>query len=366
MMDRKFNVSYLMREHLAILEGYKGVEPPETLAAKAMIPLDMVIKLNGNENPFGCSPNVYEALANFKSYHLYPDPEQITIRGVLSKYVAIGTDQIVAGNGCDELIDLLMRIFLGPGDSVVDCTPTFGMYSFTAKLHGANVVNVPRDENFSVNIDEVSAELSTRAKIVFIASPNNPTGNLTPVGHIQRLLDTGAIVVVDETYHEFCGATVVPLIGKYQNLVVLRTLSKWAGLAGLRFGYGLMSPNLVAQLIRIKPPYNVNAAAEVAAHASLNDSVYLMRNVSQIVHERDRMSALLSSLPGVKPLPSEGNFILCQFPEGKGPRIYQELALKGIFVRYFDTPRLKDHLRISVGLTEHTKQLIGALEEILR
>jgi histidinol-phosphate aminotransferase len=172
--------------------------------------------------------------------------------------------------------------------------------------------------------------------------------------------------VVDETYHEFCGHTVLPLVEAYPNLVVLRTFSKWAGLAGLRIGLGVMHPEVAQTMMSMKPPYNVNLAAEVALLASLEDRPSLLARVQTIVAERERMMGLLEQIPGVKPWPSQANFILCQLPEGRGKEVFEGLCRKGIFLRYFSAPRLRDFVRASVGLPAETDALVEALAELVR
>ena len=354
-----------MVRHIRALKTYEGVDPTEVLAQQAGIPADQVIRLNGNENPFGPSPRVAEALAAYPYYNQYPDPDQRSLRAVLSDYLNVPAEQIVAGNGSDELIDMVLRIFLEPGQKVIDPTPTFGMYRFSAAVCGGQAVSVPRNEIFDVDVDEIERVLDDDTKVAFLASPNNPTANVAQERQVRRLLETGLIVVVDETYHEFCGYTLIPLLEEYPNLIVLRTFSKWAGLAGLRIGLGIMDPGLALVMMGMKSPYNVNVAAEAALTASLEDRDELLRRVECIVQERGRLFSKLQSLPGVTPWPSQANFILTQLPQGRGKELFEGLARKGIFVRYFGGDRLEDFVRISVGLPEQTDAVISALESLL-
>jgi histidinol-phosphate aminotransferase len=175
------------------------------------------------------------------------------------------------------------------------------------------------------------------------------------------------VVVIDEAYYEFCNQTVANLVPNHDNLVVLRTMSKWAGLAGLRIGYGIMNPGLVNHIVDIKSPYNVNVAAEAALLASLEDAPALLDNVAKIVSERDRLQAALEEMAGITPWPSEGNFILCQLanPE-EASRVYEDLASRGIFVRNFDSTRLQDTFRVAIGTPDQTDAFIAALREILK
>ncbi len=358
------DLSGLMLPHIRKLDTYQGVIPMEVMAERAGIPPEKIIRLNGNENPYGPSPRVVEALGSFQNYNHYPDPDQAKLRKALSGYLDVPVDQIVAGNGSDEIIDLLMRIFVGPGENIVIPSPTFGMYAVTAGICGGEAIEVQRDENFEINVEAMRLAVTPKTKGFFFASPNNPTGNLATEGQIRGLLDTGLLVVVDETYYEFCGCTVLPLLKEYPNLVVLRTFSKWAGLAGLRIGLGVMQPELAAAMMSIKPPYNVNLAAEIALLASLEDRPTLLDRVQRIVAERDRMMGLLGQLKSIKTWPSQANFILCRMPQGRGEEIFEGLCNRGIFLRYFNTARLKDHIRASVGLPRETDAVVAALSEL--
>ena len=358
------DVEKLIRPHLVNIQSYSTVDPPEILAERAGISQDNVIKLNGNENPYGGSPKASEAVAN-TPLHIYPDPLQRNIRKALGEYTGMDPEYIIAGAGSDELIDLLFRLFISPGDRILDCDPTFAMYVFLARVSGGDVKMAPRDELFDVDVGAVRNAIDSRTKIIFIASPNNPTGNLASESQVRELLETGLIVVVDEAYYEFCGQTVAGLVPDNENLVVLRTLSKWAGLAGLRIGYGIISPRLVEHIIDIKQPYNVSVAAEAALLASLDDAPALLANVRLLVEERQRMFSLLETLPGVATWPSYGNFILCQFAPGRARPIYEALASRGIFVRNFRAERLQDCFRISVGMPDETDAVIEALRELV-
>ena len=366
MMNRPVNrdVERLIRPQFLGLEEYSPISPPEVLSKRAGIPQEKLIKLDGNENPYGCSPKVRRALSNYSSYHIYPDPEQRELKKVLAEYVGVDQGHIVAGSGSDELIDLILRLFIEPGDEVINCVPSFGMYPFSTKVCGGRVVEVPRTDGFAVDVGAVKVSMNERTRVLFLASPNNPTGNLTSQRDILELVDTGMVVVVDEAYYEFSGVTVAALVPRYDNLIVLRTFSKWAGLAGLRVGYGIFPTKLTSYLMKIKPPYNVNAAAQLAVRESLRDIDHLRNTVKAIVEERERLLRLLKELDFLEPLPSQANFILCHVLGGRARWICDELGKRGIFIRYFDNPLLQDYIRISVGKPEHTDALIEALKEV--
>ena len=353
-----------MLPHIQALETYEGVDPMEVMAERAGIPPEKIIRLNGNENPYGPSPKVAEALGSYQNFNYYPDPGQRNLRRVLSGYLKVEPEQIVAGNGSDELIDLLLRMYVGVGDNVIIPTPTFGMYSFSAGICGGEAIPVERDGDFEIDLEAMKAAITPKSKIIFLTSPNNPTGNLVPEAQTRALLDTGLLVVMDEAYFEFCGETAIPMLSEYKNLVVLRTFSKWAGLAGLRIGVGAMDTEVAAVMMAMKPPYSVNLAAEVALIASLEDTPGLLVRVEQIVAERDRMIERLRRIPGLTPLPSRANFILCQVPEGRGKEIFEGLCSRGIFLRYWGNGRLKDYIRTSIGLPHETDAVVEAFAEL--
>jgi histidinol-phosphate aminotransferase len=354
----------LIRPELVTMKSYAPVEPTDVLSRRAELSAGRIVKLDGNENPYGCSPQVSQALATYPYYHNYPDPEQRDLRKALEEYTGLGRQHIVCGMGSDELIDLILRLLLRPGDEVINCPPTFGMYPFSTEVCGGSVVDVPRTSDFSLDMTGIKEAVTGKTKVIFVASPNNPTGNTTPAKDIMELVATGKVVVVDEAYFEFSDASVANLVPSYPNLIVLRTFSKWAGLAGLRIGYGLFPADIVNYLMKIKQPYNANAAAQAAVLASLSDIDYLRANVSRIVAERERLLGQLKELDWLKPYSSQANFILCSLPEGDAAETWRGLQKKGIFVRYFDTPGLRNCLRITVGRPEDTDALIDALKTL--
>ncbi|MFC1903388.1 histidinol-phosphate transaminase [Chloroflexota bacterium] len=357
-------IEKLIRPDLAGFGGYAAAKSPETLAGKVEVPVEKIIKLDANENPYGCSPRVNKALAAYPDINIYPDAGQTELRKLLQGYTGVGYEHIVASAGSDQLIDLILRLFIEPGDEVINCIPTFAMFQFFIGLCGGTPVIVPRDENFAVRVDAVKEAITKKTKLILLATPNNPTGTIMPRRDILEVLDTGVPVVVDEAYYEFSGETVAPLINQYPNLMVLRTFSKWAGLAGLRIGYGMFPTKIADYLLRIKEPYCANVAAIVAVRESLQDKDYLMNLVKKVITERERLFEELKKLEWIKPFPSQANFIYCSVLKGKASDLQQKLQNKGILVRYFDLPLLQNSLRIGVGKPEHTDALIRTLQEL--
>ncbi len=365
-MNRKpFDMRSMIRPDLLELPGYVPITPTDVLAERLGIRPEDVIKLDGNENPFGPSPKALAAIVAERAYHIYPDPDQHRVREALARFLDVEAERIVCGLGSDDLIDLVMRAVISPGDGVINCPPTFGMYPFSTEIVGGRVIDVPRQESFALDVAGIE-KVTPGAKLIFIASPNNPTGNRMSRADLDRLLGTDLIVVVDEAYIDFAGRDLssLPLVAEHENLVVLRTFSKWAGLAGLRAGYGVMSKVLSSVLMTIKQPYNLNVAAGVAMIASLDDAALLDERACIIAGVRDRMAAALADVPWITPYPSEANFVLCRLEGVDALEVKNRLASRGIFVRYFDTAMLRHHLRVSAGLEEHIEPLVRALREI--
>ncbi len=365
-MSEDVGIERFIRPDLIAFGGYSARKSPETLEGKVEVPVENIIKLDANENPYGCSPRVNQALARCPDFNIYPDDEQTRLRKLLEGYTGVDAKHIVAGSGSNQLIDLVLRLFINKGDEVINCVPTFGIYRFSTELCGGTLVEIPRGEKFAIDISAIKAAINEKTKIIFLANPNNPTGSITPQQDIMELLDMGLPVLVDEAYYEFSGETVAPLVSQYENLMVLRTFSKWVGLAGLRVGYGFFPPKIADYLLRIKIPYNVNVAALVAVQESLKDIDYLMSKVKAIIAERGRLFSKLEKLEWLKPFPSHANFILCSVLTGDAKELRQKLQDKGILVRYFDEPILRGFVRFSVGKPEHTDALIKALREIER
>lgn len=353
-----------IRRSLVKAEGYSPstalVAPDGAIA----VPAEEVVRLDCNENPYGCSPRVTSALADYARFNVYPDPQQKEVRQYIAEYTGMPAEHIVASNGGDELIDLIVHLFVTPGDEVIVPVPTFDVYRTATNLSGGKFVPVAKKGDFVVDVAAVKAAITGRTKVIFLTNPDNPTGVLMPQKDIMEVVATGLPVVVDEAYYEFCGETVAPLVRRYANLMVIRTFSKWAGLAGLRAGYGIFPPEIASYLLRIKPPFNLNTAAAAAIKESLKDAAYLMEAVQKISAERERLYAELGRLDFLKPFPSKANFVLCTVTRGNAMEITRQLRQRGILVRCFDNPFLKNSLRISVGRPEDTDRLLQALREI--
>jgi histidinol-phosphate aminotransferase len=357
----------LVRPNIATMEPYAPVFPFEVLAARLGRAPEKIIKLDANENPYGAPPAVQRALANLRYAHIYPDPESRALRQALARFTGLPASLLLAGAGADELIDLVMQLFLAPGDAIINCPPTFGMYPFDADVNGARTLAIPRHADFSLDIEVIEKAVDEHhPKLIFLASPNNPDGSLLPDADFERLLALPLVIVLDEAYVEFAGleCSRIGQVPQRDNLIVLRTFSKWAGLAGLRVGYGAFPAALMPHLWKIKQPYNVSVAASEAAIAVLNEPGYLEMHIARMIAERERMSRLLAEIPYLHVYPSRSTFVLCQVVGRDAHDLKAALEGEGILVRYYSTPRLRDHIRISVGRPEQTEVLIAMLRRI--
>ncbi len=360
----KRDLRKMIRPHLYNPTGYVGAQHSDHLAHAVGIDPADVIRLNANENPYEPLQEITDAL-NGLPIHEYPDQDLVRMRAALSEYTGRPTDQIIAGSGGDEIIELLTKLFVEPNESMIDCPPTFGMYEFYARIAEAELIPVERQDDWEIDIPAtIDAIEQSGAKILFVASPNNPTGNVIPEAHARAILDTGIILVIDETYYEFCNHTSANLLDEYENLVLLRSFSKWAGIAGLRVGYGMGSTLIIDHLMTIKQPYNLNIAAESAALAALQHKDKLFERIDTLISERSRIEATVDEMEGMSYSPSSANFLLMRFDNLTGDDAYEHLARRGIFTRKFSGRRLENTLRISVGTPEQNDIVIEALRDL--
>jgi len=360
------NPEDMLRSHIRSMEPYTPILPFDVLSEQLGIPADRIIKLDANENPYGAIPRVAEALAALPYTHIYPDPESRLLRRAIAAYTDVPFANILAGAGADELIDLIIRLLLDPGDHILNCPPTFGMYHFDAEVNAAQVISVARQSNFELDLDRICAAVTQyQPKVLFLASPNNPDGGLLSQESIAALLALPMILVLDEAYMDFAAAkSWFTRVSEYDNLIVLRTFSKWPGLAGLRVGYGVFPDWMMPHLWKIKQPYNVSVAASTAAIISLENIDQLEVRTALIISERERLYGELQAIPWLEPYPSQANFILCRVVDRNAAQLKVELARQGILIRYFNKPGLSDHIRISIGKPEQTDALLKAFQSI--
>lgn len=381
------NATHWIRPDIANMEPYTPIVPFEVLSARLGRQPEEITKLDANENPYGPSPQALAALRNGRFFHIYPDPEANELRAALSTYVGLPKERLLAGAGADELIDITLRAVLSPHDTVIDCPPSFGMYPFSTAVNAGHYVSVRRNADFSLDVAGIETAVAHHnAKILILCAPNNPDGSLIDDDILHRLLRLPVLVILDEAYVDFAipasrserkqrtentlptapaleNVSHLSWVLQYDNLVVLRTFSKLAGLAGLRVGYGAFPEWLLPHLWKIKQPYNINVAASLAAVAALQDRDWLQDKISLIVAERERMMAQLAQFDWLRPYPSHANFVLFRVVGRNARQLKQNLEQEGVFVRYFNKPGLDNCIRISVGRPQDTDKLVQALSK---
>lgn len=324
-----------------------------------------IIKLCSNESPLGPSPKVVEAIKReSERVGNYPDSKAEGLKQAISKYLNVDACQIVVGNGSDELMDLVYKAFMDPGDEVLVPIPTFSLYEIACRVNGGRprFVELP---NFEWCAKDLARALS-EVRLTLISRPNNPTGNSISEEGLKELLDTGRLVVVDEAYAEFAGYSVASMLKKYDNLLVLRTFSKAFGLAGLRIGYAVGDEKLIEALDMVRAPFNVNVLAQAAGIAALSDERFLQRVRNVVKDGREYLTDELKKLR-LRVLPSDTNFVMANVTslDTDAPTLCDYLARQGILIRDLSGFRGagSNWVRISVGTPRQNKLLVTALKE---
>jgi histidinol-phosphate aminotransferase len=362
----QYNVS--VRPELERVTTYLPGESLVAFSTRTGIPIHRIIKLNSNESPYGPVPSAIEALGDYKNYNNYPDSDATILRAALSDYTGLEGPYIVLSHGSNELINLLWHIFLSVGDTIICCPPTFSLYTSITSFCGASVIEVPQTSEFEIDVVGVLAALTPSTKLIVICSPNNPTGNPIAESDVLALLESGRIVVIDEAYVEFSQRPggFAHLVPHFRNLVVLRSFSKWAGLAGLRIGYGLVPVWIAKYMLQAQCPFEVNVAGHIAAIETLTHLEHALANVQRITQERDRLFDMLKNQSYLTPFPSQGNYILARLDEldVQIEQVRDAVEDHGILLRYFQKPSMHNFLRVTVGLPEHTDILAQALARV--
>lgn len=322
------------------------------------------VKLDANENnhvALKLNDKLLEAIKELR-VNEYPDSDSTVVREMLAKDFGVSLNQILLGCGSDQLITLIVNAFVDKGEKILIHTPTFDMYKITNQIAGGITIEVPLGENFEFNCQEfIRVMKEEKPKIVFLTNPNNPTGGVIPKDEIIEIIENcPGIVAVDEAYAEFYRESAIDLVGKYKNLVVLRTLSKAFGLAGARVGYSIASQELTEAINRVKPPYNVSSIDQLAAKVCLENKVWMIDIIDEIIEERERVKDKLREVCNIKIFESKANFLLFKIKNAKA--IYEYLLSKGVLIRYFgEQGPLAGCLRVSIGTTEDNNQFLKLL-----
>jgi len=342
------------RDNIEKLDGYQpGFQPKQA----------DVVKLNTNENPYPPSPAVLKAIAQMDAEKLrrYPDPLGDTFRQAAAEVNGVSAESIICCNGGDDLLNICFRAFCDEGRPVAYPMPTYSLYPVLARLQNCRAIEVAFDEEF--NLPPKLAK--TEATLTVVCNPNAPTATFISVDELASLADELAcVLLIDEAYVDFAEDNCLRLVKDFDNVVILRSMSKGYSLAGLRFGYGIAQPPLIAGLMKVKDSYNVDAVAITAATAAIKDQNYFRQNVEKVKKDRDILINQLRDLKFKVP-DSFTNFVMAQCPNYKAGHIYDKLIQRNIYVRYFQLPTLTDKLRITVGTDEQNARLIAVLKEIL-
>lgn len=364
----------LVQDHIAQIQPYVPGKPIEELRRERNLTGE-ILKMASNENPLGASPLGLEAAHRALSEaHLYPDARAWALVQRIAAELHVAPEQLVVGNGSDELMDLLVRTFGAPGDEGMISAYSFASYPINLQAAGLKVVTVPTRAPLTHDLAAMGAAVTPKTRLVFVGNPNNPTGTYNPgaelaafLGRLSDLPDP-PVVALDEAYFEYADApdyaSGLPLLASYPRLVVLRTFSKAYGLASLRIGYLVTHPELASYLHRVRKTFNVNRIAQAAALAALDDHDFLRRTVELNRVERARVTEALRAR-GHEVIPSQANFLLCRFPR-PGREVFDALLNLGIITRPVDNYGLQPYLRISLGTAPQNDRLLAALDQVLR
>ena len=357
-------------KYIAELEPYEGGRPIKEVSRELGIPSDKIVKLASNENPLGVSPKAKYAIDKFiNETHRYPDGNGYYLKLTLCKKFFLNSDQIILGNGSNDVLELAARTFISPGDEVIYSKHAFAVYEIVTKAVGGIGVKAKPAEDFGHNLDEFIRLITKKTKLIFIANPNNPTGNLIEKSQILTFLSKvpkHIMVVLDEAYDEYLSDDLKSIafswLAEYKNLLISRSFSKAHGLAGLRIGYGVGNKKIINLMNRVRQPFNVNTIAQTAAIASLEDDDFINR--SRLINDQGRLQLedVFKEL-NIKYIPSYGNFISFNLgDETKAMMYYQHLLKNGVIVRPIQNYEMPSWLRVSIGLKEENNTFIKYLK----
>lgn len=353
-------------EHVLKLIAYEPGKPVEELAREMGLQASDIIKLASNENPLGPSPKAIAAMRDaLERANFYPDGGGWALRSAIAEKLGIQRENVVLGNGSNEIIEFIGHAFLRPGDEVVTARHAFAVYSLMAQLFGAKTVEVP-DPNYTHDLDAMLAAVTPRTRQLFIANPNNPTGTMVSQEEIDRFMDAvpaHVLVIFDEAYYEFLDnpPDVVKYVREGRNVVVMRTFSKIQGLANLRIGYGLAPKNIADVLQKTRQPFNANGIAQAGALAGLLDDEH-MNKTRELTHEgRAYLEAEFRAMD-LEYVPSVANFVLVRV--GDGDAVFQALLKLGIIVRAMRSYKLPEWVRVSIGTAEQNQRFIKELKNL--
>ncbi len=356
-------------EYVAAIPPYPPGRPVDAVAREFGLDPANIVKLASNENPLGCSPAVTAAIAALASTpNIYPDFDSYDLRHAIAAHVGLNADQVLPGEGSSEIIVLAVRAFLDASRAAIIPQYSFQAYEGTVRSVAGEIISVPA-KDFGIDLDAVLAAVTDNTQIVFLATPNNPTGTIVPRADLERFVDQlpeNILLLLDEAYREFVPQAEQPdvnaMLARRRNLLVMRTFSKSHGLAGLRVGYALGNPELLQMLRRLQLPFSVSSVGQVAALAALGDAEFAAKSCDLNTTERGRLEMAFMER-GLEQVASYGNFVLVRV--GDGAATARALMARGVIVRPVANYGLPEWLRVSVGLPEENDRFLAALDEVL-
>jgi histidinol-phosphate aminotransferase len=349
------------------LVSYVPGKPIEDVARELGLEPSQIVKLASNENPLGPSPIAVKAMQEaLLKVHFYPDGGGYHLRAGIAQKFGLHIDNVMLGNGSNEIIEFLGHAFLRPGDNIVTAEHAFVVYKIMAKLFGAETVGVP-DPNLTHDLPAMAAAINDRTKLVYIANPNNPTGTMVGEDELDQFIDRvpeSVVIALDEAYYEFLPEPpdTLKYLKDHPNVIALRTFSKIQGLAGLRIGYGLAHSDLIRLLQKTRQPFNVNSIAQIGALAGLQDDKHQAKTREVVRQGREFLESEFRKR-GLEHVPSVANFVLVKV--GKGKEVFQRLLKRGMIVRAMDEYKLPEWIRVSVGTPEQNRRFFEDLDQVL-
>ena len=360
----------IIKKNILNIKHYVPGKPIEEVRRE--FKLDDVIKLASNENCFGPSPKAVKAIRkSLGAINRYPDASSFYLKKRMARFLKVNEDNLIFGNGSDEIIGIAVRTFVNDGDEVVIAKPTFLIYEIASQLHNASIKSVPLTKGFKYDLGAMKDAISDKTKIVFIANPDNPTGTYVTKDELDRFfkgLPDKVVVFLDEAYFEFARSSYKDYPNgldylERPNVIVSRSFSKIYGLAGLRIGYGIASPVIISYMERVRDPFNVNLLAQTAAMSALDDKAFVKKTLVHVDKEKEKLYSAFRSM-GLKYIESATNFILVDVREDC-KTVFNKLLKEGVIVRDMKAWGLDTFIRITIGTSEENKRFVKALEKVL-
>lgn len=385
------SISNLIRPNLKNFTRYKAVPTLEEISKEIGLPIEKILKLDTSYNPY--LPDFYPPEIVMKVDKLsYPDPLSLNLRRELKNYTDYEVDWLACGNGSDELIEVIIRAFVDPGESILICPPTFPMYEISAKIQGVEVQKVPRDDNFELDINSIISEVERGVrfgkmlnsktpnsplsrgvspeamggtppptKVIFIDSPANPVGTTIKESDLKELLKKDIIVVIDEAYYEFCDQELTFLVREFPNLILLRTFSKWAGIAGLRVGYMIANPEIIDVINKIKQPYNVNSVAQELAVWALQNQEKFQQSLQELLQGKDYFIKQMSQFADIRIISGQGSYLTLQLKERSSEELLEFLKSEGVLLRKVSQPEIPNAIRSNLAKRQDVDRVVTAI-----